>query len=366
MSYYILPKTTNTIFINPLTSSRKSKPILSITLHNYYQENKTIIDDLCLNDIVLSSNTFTDIIRITNPYEFIYSKVPGSRFPVSKLKSSSNVLYDLIEIMNTLNLQDVFKSQEMIFLHIGKNSQDSQYSINLLRDIHNDDENFIFDEINTEMKTIINDKKFDYIFCDFETDIYDNLNLYVLQLIKFLMIVLNNQAADGSCIIKINTNFHKPINDIMYILSSMYDKVYIIKPITSNVMTFEKYIVCKKLLTDDKIQQHYRTNYCNLLQFLSCFTRNKNFISLIDDDIPSYFVNKLSDSNIIVGQQQLEAQDQIINILKSYNRYEKIELIQKNNIQKSVIWCEKYRIPCNKFSDKINIFLPLENETPFK
>lgn len=365
MSYYILPKTTTPIFITPLTSSRKSKPILSITLYNYYQENKTIIDELCVNDTVLSSNTFSDIIRMTNPYEFIYSKVPGSRFPVSKLKSCSNVLYELIEIMNTLNLQDVFKSQGMNFLHIGKNNGDSQYIIDLLREMY-DDENFNFDEINTEMKTTINDKKFDYIFCDFETDIYDNLNLYVLQLIKFLMIVLNNQADDGSCIIKINTNFHKPINDIMYILSSMYEKVYIIKPSTSNVMTFEKYIVCKQLLSDDKNQQHNRDNYCRITQFLSCFTRNKNFISLIDDDIPSFFVNKLSDSNIIVGQQQLEAQDQIINILKSYNRYEKFELIQKNSIQKSVIWCEKYRIPCNKFSDKINIFLPLENETSFK
>jgi hypothetical protein len=366
MSYYILPKTTTPIFINPLTSSRKSKPILSITLHNYYQENKSIIDDLCLNDTSLSSNTFTDIIRITNPYEFIYSKVPGSRFPVSKLKSCSNVLYDLIEIMNTLNLQDVFKSQAMNFLHIGKNAEDSHDSIDLMRDIHDDDENFYFDEINTELKTTINDRKFDYIFCDFETDIYDNLNLYVLHLIKFLMVVLNNQADDGSCIIKINTNFNKPILDIMYILSSMYEKVYIIKPTTSNVMTFEKYIVCKKLLSDEKTQLHNRDNYCRITQFLSCFTRNKNFISLMEDDIPSFFINKVSDSNIIVGQQQIESLDQIINILKSYNRYEKIEMIKKVNIQKSVSWCEKYGIPCNKFSDKINIFLPLENDSPFK
>jgi hypothetical protein len=182
-------------------------------------------------------------------------------------------------------------------------------------------------------------------------------------LIKILMITLNNQADDGICIIKINTNFHKPINDIMYILSSMYEKVYIIKPSTNNVMTFEKYIVCKKLLSDNK--QYNRTNYCNLLKFLSCFTRNKNFVSLIEDDIPSFFINKVSDSNIIIGQQQLEALDQIINILKNHNRYEKIEMIKKINIQKSVNWCDKYKIPSNKFSDKTNIFLPFDNETQF-
>ena len=72
---------------------------------------------------------------------------------------------------------------------------------------------------------------------------------------------------------------------------------------------------------------------------------------------------KLDDINIIFGQQQLESLDLVINILKNKNKDDKIESIKKNNIQKSVAWCEKYKIPCNKFSDKINIFLPsMEND----
>ena len=27
-----------------------------------------------------------------------------------------------------------------------------------------------------------------------------------------------------------------------------------------------------------------------------------------------------------------------------------------------MLWCEKYKIPCNKFSEKVNIFLPLANK----
>jgi hypothetical protein len=75
-------------------------------------------------------------------------------------------------------------------------------------------------------------------------------------------------------------------------------------------------------------------------------------------------MNKLDDSNIIIGQQQLEALDQVINILKNKNRYDKIEMIKKSNIQKAVAWCEKHKIPCNKFSDKTNIFLPLDDNLP--
>ena len=42
---------------------------------------------------------------------------------------------------------------------------------------------------------------------------------------------------------------------------------------------------------------------------------HKNIISIISNDIPVYFLNKIDDISIIFGQQQLETIDQIINIL---------------------------------------------------
>ena len=78
--------------------------------------------------------------------------------------------------------------------------------------------------------------------------------------------------------------------------------------------------------------------------------------------MPYYFLNKIDDINIIIGQQQLESLNQIINILKSKNKEDKIESYKKNSIQKSINWCEKYKIPYNKFLDKINIFLPIIKE----
>ena len=36
--------------------------------------------------------------------------------------------------------------------------------------------------------------------------------------------------------------------------------------------------------------------------------------------------------------------------------------IKKSNIQKSVSWCEKLKIPYNRFSEKTNIFLPIIKE----
>jgi hypothetical protein len=58
----------------------------------------------------------------------------------------------------------------------------------------------------------------------------------------------------------------------------------------------------------------------------------------------------------------LESLDQIINIIKNKNKEDRIETIKKSNIQKSVSWCEKLKIPYNRFSEKTNIFLPIIKE----
>jgi len=180
---------------------------------------------------------------------------------------------------------------------------------------------------------------------------------------KFVMIIFKNQAAGGSCIIKIHHTFHKPVIDVLYLLSALFEKVYVIKPNTNNAITFDKYVVCKNFILDDKKMEVNKANYYNAFYFIRSFNFNSGqyISSVIDNEIPSYFVNKLDDINIIIGQQQLESFDQLINILNNKNRHDKIETIKKINIQKSVSWCEKFKIPCNKFSDKTNIFLPLDD-----
>jgi hypothetical protein len=80
-------------------------------------------------------------------------------------------------------------------------------------------------------------------------------------------------------------------------------------------------------------------------------------------DISYYFLKTLTDINITIGEQQIESLNFVLNLLKNKNRDEKIESLKKINIQKSVAWCEKYKIPCNKFSERTNIFLPLNKDS---
>jgi len=358
MSYYILPKNNSTININPIDSQEDIlKPYVSHSLYHYYNQVRNEIDKICLNETELSNNSFDELIKIVNPYEYIFSKVPGSQFSVSKMKPKSNIFYDFLELSTSINVFESFKNQPVKTLHFTPNYHDTIDCFEMLRENY-DDEIIYYDEINEDNMKAIENNKFDFLFVEVDSI---NFKKYVSNLIECLMLIFKNQESCGSCVIKLNHIFYKPVVDILYILSSLYEKVYVLKPNSSNITTFDKYIVCKNYQKNESKNLHYKCSYYRLLVFLKKL-ENKNIDSILDFDIPSYFLSKIDDMNIIIGQQQLESLDMIINILKNKNKEDKIETIKKSNIQKSVAWCEKYKIPCNRFSEKINIFLPINKE----
>ena len=353
MSYYILPKNINIISVNPSCSHEQPKYYLSFSLFNYYYQSKKQILDMFLNSD-LSNNNFDEAIKIINPYEFIFSRVPGSKFSVSKLKPKTNTFYDLFEIINNLNIFEQFKSNSMKTLHISKNNTDSINCFEILRENFND-EIYCYDNNNENIEQIVDENKFDFIFYETDNDKYFH------SIIDSIILALKNQAHNGTIIIKISEIFHKPIVDALYFLSSLYEKVYVCKPNTSNIILFDKYIVCKNFIHNETSNLYLKLNYLKLIVFMKKI-ENKNITKILDFNLPYYFKNKIDEINIIIGQQQLESLEQIITIYKNKNKDEKIESIKKSNIQKSVSWCEKYKIPCNKFTEKINIFLPIINE----
>lgn len=358
MSYYILPKNNNIINVNPIDSYDDIlNPYISHSLYHYYNETRNEIQKICSNQNDISNNFFDDLIKIVNPYEYIFSKVPGSKFSVSKLRPQSNVFYDFLEVLTTSNILESFNNKVIKTLHFTPNYSDTIECFEMMRENYND-ENSYYDEINEDNIKSIQDNKFNFLFVEVEAN---NFNKYITNLIECLMLIFKNQESGGTCVIKLNHIFHKPVVDILYMMSSLYEKVYILKPNTTNITSFDKYIVCKNFQKNESNPLYYKCNYYRLIVFLKKL-QDKSIISILDFDIPNYFLTKLDDMNIIIGQQQIESLDMVINILKNKNRVDKLETLKKSNIQKSVAWCDKYKIPCNRFSEKINIFLPIMKE----
>lgn len=354
MSYYILPKNINIINVNPVSSNDECIPYISFSLLKYHSQINKQIREMFSKDSDLLDNSFEEAIKIINPYEFIFSKVPGSKFSVSKLKPKTNIFYDLLEISSNLTIFEQFKDiEELNIFYMSPNYSDSIDCFEIFRESNKDSHIFYenIDTIDIELYNI----KTELIFYEI------NMEKYFYSFIQALLLILKNQKHKGTCIIKIGYIFHKPIVDILYFLSSLYDKVYLSKPSTNNIISFDRYIICKNFQLDEKNNIFLKFNYFKLIVFLKKL-ENKNIIKVFDFEIPFYFKNKIDDLNIIIGQQQLEALNQIIFVYKNKNKDEKIETVKKMNIQKSISWCEKYKIPYNKFTEKINIFLPIITE----
>lgn len=358
-NYYILPKIHNTVsFKIHYDYSEVMEPYISQTLMQYYNELKNEISLLNL------LNSYENINEIINPYEYIFSTVPGSTYSVSKLKTKSMMFYELFEIFQNTNILELYKYETMNSLIVGTNYEDSLECLEMLRENYINDKFFCFHDYSSKLYNYIENNKFNFVI--YETKNYINMNHYTILLLEFILITINNLKENGNAIIKVNNFFYKPVIEIMYILSYLFEKTIVTKPNTSNISNFDKYIVLQKFKlnqNDFEVKNNYVTSISNFIKFYNEINSNEkyelNIHSIINFNLPYYFLNKMDDINLIIGHQQLEIFNQVINLLKSNNREDKIEVLKKNSIQKSVNWCEKYKIPCNKFSDKVNIFLPL-------
>jgi len=356
MSYYILPKINNQILINPsINLETKIQPYISHSLLHYVNLITCQINNNIVNSIDLSFNDYNEIVKLINPCEYIFSKVSGSKYSVSKLKPSSNLFYDFLEVCSVFNVFENYADSFINSLHISENISDTIECFEILRENY-DDKIICYNSFSKETIEEINssDKKFDFLL--FERK-FEDLNSYFIFLKNCLLTIFKCQLENGSCIIKIDDTFYKPVIDFMYILSSLYDKVYILKPNSSNITTYEKYIVCKKYHVNMSNTHLSEVNYSSLNKILD----NDIIYSLLNFDIPYYFISKIDDINVIIGHQQIESLNSIINLLKNKNKEDRIEALKKTNLIKSTSWCEKHKIPYNKFSEKINIFLPLVN-----
>ena len=359
MSFYTLPKKNNIAKIMPQfreSIEESFEPDISFSLYNYLSKQ--------LKELEKSAFNNDELFKILNPYEFLFSKVPTYKFSVSKMKPPAHSFYILMEVTHIFNLFDSF-SNNITTMHFGSCPDATIEFIDMLReemqDIH----------VTTDLLSYVNNTQINYVqnidFMYFDLDLEkykdefsSSTQLYFDELILILLNILIYQSINGITIIKIGNIFHKVVLDIIFLLSSLFEKVYIIKPNTSNIFSNEKFIVCKFFepsFTENNI-------YIDNLKKILLREPNKCLFSLIEGDLPYHFLNKIEEVNAIIGEQQLEAMDYAFNINKNKNKEEKIETLKKINIQKCIQMCQKFKIPYNKFTDKVNIFLQsnLDNE----
>jgi 23S rRNA U2552 (ribose-2'-O)-methylase RlmE/FtsJ len=405
MSFYILPQiiytrdlhtyivptfiaTANDAIANDaIANDVTNKIVINKTLHKYLNALKAQIDECEM--------AWDKYKKYTNPYEFIHTVVPNSRQSICTYKPLSRSFFKMIEMTNMMNILsdlpvDAFKSfhlaegpggfiEAISFLR--KTPSDLYYGMTLLEDSNinvpgwRKSKEFLSGNTNVVIEKGVDGRgdlmnprnliycykkykgQFDLITGDggFDFSVHYNSQEMVSAPLILCQIsfAVAMQKVGGTFIIKMFDTFTKISLDVLYLLANMYETVHIVKPNTSRYANSEKYIICKKFRLDDRCRQEIINSLYKLIVQLK--TTNE-LISLFTFALPYYFVNKVEEYNAILGQQQIENIRTTLNLIDN-NKYDKLELIKKTNIQKCIQWCQNYNQEYNSSIQPNNIFL---------
>jgi len=384
MSYFLLPEIHNNIDEIHLQTNEDNNLYVSLTLNHYLNNVKKQIDE--------NYDKWDFVKRYTNPYEFIHTVVPKTKYSVSKMKPLSRSFYKMIEIVKTFDLFNEFNEQPINTFHLAegpggfieatdylrKNKNDTYYGMTLLDEDPSvpgwkKTNHFLQTHPNIKIEggstgtgdllevdnlVYCNNKyknQFDIVTADggfdFSIDFNQQEILATNLLLAQVSFAISIQKIGGHFILKIFDIFTKTTCDIMYLLSSLYKQVYIVKPSTSRLANSEKYIVCKGF------RRYPEKLINNIINDYNTLKQTKYISSILNFNIDYFFINKIEEYNAIFGQQQIENINNTLNLFSCRNNNDKMELLKKNNIQKCIRWCETHNIERNENLLSANIFM---------
>lgn len=334
MGYSILPNNYNYCIITPTFSKEKIDIYTSHSSYNYYNSTLKTLINICLSN---KTNTIDRISKIINfNYECWDKSISNNKHSYNdQVKTHS--FYDFIEIIQLYNIFNI-PVHDYNILIVSKHFFNSYELIDVLHKFQKNVNINIFDDY----KKCWSNENINIIFYELDNDKYKDVNTYIFGIINALILIFQQQSNGGTAIIKIHNIIYKPIIDLIYLLTSMYENVFIVKPYTSNILTNEKYIVCKGYIYNLNKKDLYNYYYSSLKNIH--LTPGQNIHSILENAIPYYFITQLNNINIVIVQNQLLTITNIINILKNKQNEDKLEIIRKINIQKSIKWYERYKL----------------------
>jgi hypothetical protein len=286
-----------------------------------------------------------------NPYIWLYTstlnKTNASALCIANIHANDAGVYEFIEIVDLLRL--TWDSNMINTYHMGPNAramyQAIQYirkkrshGLRVFRDSHEIDLP-LPNDLPNDLRTLYETKKqsFHLITADYtnEEDCEYNSCISAIKAICYSLCV---QMKNGTYIMKMGDTASELSLDIVYFLSHFYEKTYFIKPSVNNITSSEKFMVCKGFLFE-QLDDTILTMLDNLYY---CTQIDLKLNRIFHDSIPLYFIGKIEEINSIFGQPRLEHMNYILSALETSKQN---IFTSKQDIQKCVEWCSKYRVP---------------------
>lgn len=371
--FYTFPRSNISFNSNPFhlslcTVHNRNEPVISLTLHKYLAQLKQKTSE---NHIHIDYNLFTYLFT---PIHFLktFHSVPITLTDITFNKKNQfqetpvNIhFFEFIEIFNVLHLNNdnVFKKSKhtpeyVNLLYIGDPEYTVQYyQANLFlrkRCNSKDQHHFYTNQIQPlDILQKMTDAKIqmEYITIDCYNVQYDEYTI-VKQTLLYFIIALNVQSCHGNLILKLSDCFSQLSIDVVYLISSFYEKTFFIKPTVTSLSSGSRYLICKGFYG---INNHTLT-YLNALFLQICQMNDTVQLKrILKVNIPSMFTSKLEEINSILNQSRLEFIHQRINYFemdreKTFRNKENHNETKRPSmyeIKKCTDWCNRFHIPVN-------------------
>jgi hypothetical protein len=194
---------------------------------------------------------------------------------------------------------------------------------------------------------------------------FNNQEIHIAKLLfAQIAFALTMQKAGGAFILKIFDSFMEHTVDLLYLLSSFYDKVYIIKPNTSRYANSEKYVICKGFLYSSHVAFYpylyraFEKMVCAHVPPPGFAPKELHVHRFLNIPVAYYFVKKIEEYNAIFGQQQIDNIHFTILLIDNKHKQDRIESLIKTNVQKCTHWCNKNNVSFHMMTmEKNNVFM---------
>ena len=365
MSYFVFPKgniNISNFFSMPMTYDldTESEKILSPSLYSYLSE--------------LEEHTYTEEFQEIQNEIFPYYRGIFLEYP-----NYSPSFFEIIEIVQTMHLNTYIDTISKFALHIfsfsnntitkSDSEQEQKIGIHAIETIRNT-KNYKSSTNNTDKKdkdVYFLENTYGNLYSNYSLQHFEDIYLHYASKLHIILAdasVLKNkheifvqlcmilciQAKKGILFWKIGDTSSEFMLEMLFFLSSFYEKMFFIKPFIMDTTKSEKYVVCKGFLYDNSYTIYsYLHEYMKKIQFLNESVKPTNILPTnilptknIKSKIPFFFLNKLEEINYIFGQVQLEQIHYILLLISHKYKHSKLENIAKLNIQKTTDWINKH------------------------
>lgn len=352
-------------------------PFINKTLSKYVNNVKCQIDDRQIE--------WYKFKKYTNPYEYIHSNIPNTKTSICKLKPLSRSFFKMIETGNILGLFETLPRDACKSFHFAegpggfiealayhRNNKNDRYlgmtllnennanipgwqkskhfleenpNVNIWSGYTNDGD--MLNPINLKQCYLQHSQSCDLVTGDGGFDFAIGYSYQEQLSLKLAFaqcaFALSCQKKGGNFFFKVFDTYTHASIDLLYILASVYKQIYIYKPNTSRSANSEKYIICKNFQVNCS-----KKIITSMFKVLNEFREHEYPYRFLNIDIPYNFLCAIQEVNAIIGQRQLDCISRTLQLMDTCLP-EHLEDLKKTNIAKSISWCQKFKLPYNKY-----------------